>query len=165
MKKNWRRKLSPLMLYVLYMLWTIRSRLKKLVSTLTRCHRGSITQWFLRIKKDLFCSLHCVCYYYRYNSGNDRIDSFQIRCITEGKIQSFYDFQQIFGFDSVCTFSFQATSVWLPLIRQIRGSKSDSCPIIFVGNKSDEAGPSRHMENVCNHILSFWRKLLNSLLS
>ncbi|VDK83319.1 unnamed protein product [Onchocerca ochengi] len=42
----------------------------------------------------------------------------------------------------------KATKIWLPLIKQIKGDKSGSCPIIFVGNKSDEAGPSKHIEKV-----------------
>ncbi|CAG9531897.1 unnamed protein product [Cercopithifilaria johnstoni] len=42
----------------------------------------------------------------------------------------------------------KATNIWLPLIKQIKDYKSDSCPIIFVGNKSDEAGPSKHIEKV-----------------
>ncbi|VDK85597.1 unnamed protein product [Litomosoides sigmodontis] len=42
----------------------------------------------------------------------------------------------------------KATNIWLPLIKQIKGYKSDSCPIIFVGNKSDEAGSSKHIEKV-----------------
>uniref|UniRef100_A0A915Q1W6 Mitochondrial Rho GTPase 1 n=1 Tax=Setaria digitata TaxID=48799 RepID=A0A915Q1W6_9BILA len=44
----------------------------------------------------------------------------------------------------------KATDIWLPLIKQVKGDKSDSCPIIFVGNKSDEAGPSKHIEKLCD---------------
>ncbi|KAK6109604.1 Mitochondrial Rho GTPase 1 [Brugia pahangi] len=42
----------------------------------------------------------------------------------------------------------KATNIWLPLIKQVKAYESNSCPIIFVGNKSDEAGPSKHIEKV-----------------
>ncbi|VDM97159.1 unnamed protein product [Thelazia callipaeda] len=42
----------------------------------------------------------------------------------------------------------KATNKWLPLIKEVKKDEKECCPLIFVGNKSDETVPSKHMNQV-----------------
>ncbi|TMS36803.1 hypothetical protein L596_003884 [Steinernema carpocapsae] len=42
----------------------------------------------------------------------------------------------------------KVSSYWLPLIRTVLGGSDHGRPVILVGNKSDQAGPSRQMDDV-----------------